>query len=49
MNIPHVPLIHMTREDANAILSAWKVGAAIYPEHLIRVALYVTGDLSSLR
>ncbi|MBA3774662.1 MAG: hypothetical protein H0X13_19860 [Ramlibacter sp.] len=42
------PLAHMTRDKANEILTLWKFGAA-YPARLIDMALYVTGDLGSLR
>jgi hypothetical protein len=38
----------LTREKANEILALWKCGA-IYPPRLIDMALYVTGDLHSLR
>jgi hypothetical protein len=45
----NIPLINLTRERANAILSAWKLGVEAFPDHVIKMALYVTGDLSSLR
>lgn len=35
----------MTRDFANELLYLWKVGAEIYPAHVITRALYVTGDL----
>ena len=35
----------MTRDKANEVLYLWKVGAEIYPPHVITEALYVTGDL----
>ena len=45
----NIPLAHMTRERANAILVAWKLGIEAFPPHVIDMALYVTGDLDSLR
>lgn len=35
----------MTRDYANELLFLWKVGAQLYPPHVITQALYVTGDL----
>lgn len=35
----------MTRDFANELLFLWKVGAQVYPAHVITQALYVTGDL----
>jgi hypothetical protein len=42
-------LIDMTRERANQILDLWKRGIEQFPDQVIRLALYVTGDLVSLR
>jgi uncharacterized membrane protein len=38
----------MSRAKANEILSLWKAGAQAYPESIITLALYVTGDLEDL-
>ena len=38
----------MTRAQANEILYLWKVGAEVFPIHVINMALYVTGDLDGL-
>jgi len=35
----------MTRAQANEILFLWKCGVTHYPESVISMALYVTGDL----
>lgn len=35
----------MTRDKANEILFLWKVGAELFPRHVINQALYTTGDL----
>jgi hypothetical protein len=35
----------MTRLRANEILFLWKVGAELFPPHVINMALYVCGDL----
>lgn len=35
----------MTRAQANEILYLWKVGAELFPPHVINMALYLTGDL----
>ena len=45
----NIPLINLTRERANEILSAWKLGIEAFPDHIIKMCLYVTGDLASLR
>lgn len=34
-----------TRSQANEILCLWKVGAVVYPPHIIKIAPYLTGDL----
>ena len=39
----------MTRERANEILRLWKYGLEDFPQNIIRMALYRTGDLESLR
>jgi uncharacterized membrane protein len=44
-----MPLVQMTREKANEILRLWKYNLGDYPLRVIRMALYVTGDLESLR
>jgi hypothetical protein len=36
----------MTRDRANEVLFLWKVGAELFPAHVISQALYLTGDLS---
>lgn len=36
----------MTKDRANEILFLWKVGAELFPPHVINQALYLTGDLS---
>lgn len=38
--------ITMTRMKANEILSLWKCGAQHYPQAVINMALYVTGDIA---
>ena len=38
----------MSRARANEILYLWKVGAELYPPHIINMALYVCGDLEEL-
>jgi len=35
----------MTRDEANVILSRWKLGVVRYPPNVIDHALFVTGDL----
>jgi hypothetical protein len=35
----------MTRHQANEILDLWKAGAAHYPQAIITLALYMTGDI----
>lgn len=35
----------MTRDRANEVLFLWKVGAELFPQHVITQALYMTGDL----
>ena len=35
----------MTRAKANVILGLWKAGAQHYPQSVINMALYLTGDL----
>lgn len=35
----------MTREQANEILTLWKLGVRLYPPHVIGLALHATGDL----
>lgn len=35
----------MTRDRANEVLFLWKVGAEVFPLHVINRALYLTGDL----
>lgn len=35
----------MSRDDANELLFLWKVGAQLYPQHVINQALCATGDL----
>ena len=35
----------MTRAQANEILNLWKLGAQLYPQHTINMALYITGDI----
>lgn len=35
----------MSRERANEILYLWKVGAELFPPHVIDMALIVTGDM----
>lgn len=42
-------LTHMTRDKANEILTLWKLGMQDYPLRVINMALYVVGDLDSLR
>lgn len=42
-------LATLTRYEANEILRRWKAGVEQYPPELIRLALYRTGDLASLR
>lgn len=37
-----------TRAQANEILFLWKVGAEIYPPHVIAMCLYLTGDLDEM-
>lgn len=36
----------MTRDKANEVLYLWKVGAELFPPHIITAALYATGDLN---
>lgn len=36
----------MTRDHANEVLYLWKVGAELFPPHVITAALYATGDLN---
>jgi hypothetical protein len=43
------PLQSMTREAANRILDLWRNGKGVFPARVIDIALYVTGDLVSLR
>jgi hypothetical protein len=38
-------MTYMTRVRANEILFLWKLGAEHFPESVISMALYVTGDL----
>lgn len=38
----------LTRAKANEILLLWREGIAHYPDSVISMALYVTGDLESL-
>jgi hypothetical protein len=38
----------MTRAVANEILQLWKTGAQHYPQAVINMALYVTGDLEGV-
>jgi hypothetical protein len=45
----NIPLVRMTRDRANEILRLWKYGLEEFPASVIRMALYVTGDLDSLR
>jgi hypothetical protein len=45
----NIPLVHLTREKANEILRLWKYGFNDYPSQVINLALYVTGDLETLR
>jgi hypothetical protein len=45
----NIPLVSMTRAKANEILRLWKYGFNDYPAQVIRLALYVTGDLETLR
>ena len=49
MSINSIALLRMSRDMANRILSMWRDGTESYPPGVIRVALYVTGDLDSLR
>lgn len=35
----------MTRAQANEILHLWKLGAEDFPQEMITMALYLTGDL----
>ena len=35
----------MTRAQANEVLTLWKNGAQLYPQHVITLALYLTGDI----
>lgn len=35
----------MTREQANEVLTLWKLGIESYPRRVIDMALYVCGDL----
>ena len=43
-----MPLVNMTRERANAILDLWRDGIEAFPDRIIAMALYVTGDLERL-
>lgn len=36
---------YMSRDRANEILTLWKLGIEWFPIHVIKMALYVTGDL----
>lgn len=36
---------HLTREQANEILTLWKLGLETYPMRTVRLALIATGDL----
>lgn len=36
----------MTRDEANEILTEWKLGLSLFPPHVIAQALRVTGDMA---